>query len=69
MRKSQAAPIIYLNSSYLEYGFWRDGERLADPLNPRTVPTGMGHDKHCFYMPDAAPTPSRAAGAGLHTAR
>jgi enterochelin esterase-like enzyme len=43
--------------AYLEYAFWQDGERAADPLNPRTTPDGFGHDNHYFYMPDAAPTP------------
>jgi enterochelin esterase-like enzyme len=43
--------------AYLEYAFWQDGERMADPLNPRTTPDGFGHHNHYFYMPEAAPTP------------
>jgi enterochelin esterase-like enzyme len=43
--------------AYLEYAFWRDGERLADPLNPHTTPDGFGNENHYFYMPAAGPTP------------
>lgn len=43
--------------AYLEYSFWQHGERVADPLNPRTTPDGCGHDNHYFYMPVGAPTP------------
>lgn len=60
---SQAAPGVWLHTltlprdAYLEYAYWQDGNRLADPLNPRITPDGLGHDNHYFYMPDAAPTP------------
>ena len=43
--------------AYIEYAFWRDGQRLADPLNPHTTPDGLGHRNPYFYMPDAAPSP------------
>ncbi len=43
--------------SYMEYAFVVDGERALDPLNPRTIPSGLGHINNFFYMPEAAPTP------------
>jgi enterochelin esterase family protein len=43
--------------AYLEYAFWQDGQRFPDPLNPNTVPDGIGHRNSYFYMPQAAPTP------------
>lgn len=43
--------------AYMEYAFWQGGQRVADPLNPHTVPDGLGHHNHYFYMPRAAPTP------------
>jgi enterochelin esterase-like enzyme len=43
--------------AYIEYAFWREGQRLPDPLNPNTTPDGLGHRNHYFYMPDAGPTP------------
>jgi enterochelin esterase family protein len=58
----QDAPGVWSHSldlpgdAYIEYAFWQDGERVADPLNPRTSPDGFGHDNHYFYMPNAAPT-------------
>jgi enterochelin esterase-like enzyme len=59
---TQVAPALWTHTlslprdTYLEYTFWRDGQRLADPLNPNITPDGLGHDNHFFYMPDAAPT-------------
>ena len=52
-----ALTLSFPRDAYLEYSFWRDEERLADPLNPHTTPDGFGHDNHDFYMPDASPTP------------
>src|SRR5512143_1444672 len=43
--------------AYMEYTYVRNGERLLDPLNPRTTPNGMGETNNFFYMPEAAPTP------------
>ena len=43
--------------AYMEYAFVRGTRRVPDPLNPRTVDTGLGSVNHYFYMPDAAPTP------------
>jgi enterochelin esterase-like enzyme len=60
---SRVAPGVWAHTlalpgdAYLEYVFWQDGERVADPLNLRTTPNGFGHDNHYFYMRGAAPTP------------
>jgi enterochelin esterase family protein len=59
----QVAPQVWSHTitlpgdAYLEYAYWQDGERVADPLNPRTTPDGFGNDNHYFYMPAATPTP------------
>jgi enterochelin esterase-like enzyme len=45
------------HDAYMEYAFWQDGKRIADPWNPHTTPDGLGHDNHYFYMPGAAATP------------
>ena len=44
------------SDAYIEYAYWRDGERVADPLSPHTVPDGIGHANHFFWMPAASPT-------------
>jgi enterochelin esterase family protein len=60
---TQTAPGVWTHTltlpadAYIEYVFWRDGQRLADPLNPDTTPDGLGHHNSYFYMPAAAPTP------------
>ena len=41
--------------AYVEYSFVVNGKPLPDPLNPNTVPNGMGDTNSFFYMPDAAP--------------
>jgi len=43
--------------AYVEYSYWQDGQRVPDPLSRNTVPDGLGHMNHYFYMPEAAPTP------------
>ncbi len=46
--------------AYMEYAYAWPGEpprRVRDPLNPRTVPNGLGDTNHYFYMPAAGPTP------------
>jgi enterochelin esterase family protein len=59
---TQVAPEVWCHKltlpsdAYLEYAYWQDGERMADPLNPRTTPDGFGHNNHYFYMPAAGPT-------------
>lgn len=42
--------------AYIEYAYVRGGQRLPDPLNPHTLPNGVGATNHFFYMPEAAPT-------------
>lgn len=44
--------------AYIEYAFLdiETGERLPDPLNPRSCPNGLGDNNHYFYMPGAAPS-------------
>jgi enterochelin esterase-like enzyme len=42
--------------AYIEYAFWDGEQRLADPLNPDTTPSGTGHENHYFYMPAGGPT-------------
>jgi enterochelin esterase family protein len=45
--------------AYLEYAFFdpRTESRFPDPLNSRSVYSGMGSYNHFFYMPRATPTP------------
>ncbi|HSJ53894.1 MAG TPA: alpha/beta hydrolase-fold protein [Anaerolineae bacterium] len=52
-----ATTLTFPRDAYLEYVFWRDGERVADPLNRRTVANGLGHHNHSFTMPDARHSP------------
>ncbi len=58
---TQVAPEVWTHTltfpcdAYIEYAYWRDDERVPDPLNPHTTPDGLGHDNHFFYMPNAAP--------------
>lgn len=52
-----AVTLAFPRDAYLEYAFWQDGERVADPLNRRTVSNGLGHRNHHFAMPDARPSP------------
>ncbi len=68
---NEAAPEVWAYrlplpaDAYIEYGYLQGEERLADPWNGRTTPSGMGHRNHFFYMPQAAPTrlARRARGA------
>jgi enterochelin esterase family protein len=42
--------------AYLEYSFVKDGgERLLDPLNPRSIGNGVGSINNLFYMPGGGP--------------
>ncbi len=43
--------------AYIEYSFYENEQRVADPFNPHTSPDGFGHFNHWFYMPEGAPTP------------
>jgi len=43
--------------AYIEYAYMLGDKRVADPLNPRSTPDGVGSHNHFFYMPDAAATP------------
>lgn len=43
--------------AYIEYIFWKDGERVFDPLSRRKTSNGMGKFNHFFYMPKGMPTP------------
>lgn len=50
--------------TYLEYVFYLGDERVLDPFNPRTTPTGLGDRNNFMYGPEASPTPlMRAAQA------
>jgi enterochelin esterase family protein len=46
--------------TYLEYVYEVDGERVLDPLNSRTIDTGVGGYHNFLWMPDAAETPLTA---------
>jgi enterochelin esterase-like enzyme len=52
-----ARTLAFPRDAYLEYAFLDGDERVADPFNPNTTPDGFGHRNHCFYMPEAGPTP------------
>lgn len=53
-----AASFDLPRDAYLEYSFFdiATGKRVADPLNSRRLPDGLGHVNHWFYMPGAAPS-------------
>lgn len=59
----QLAPDIWAQSvtlplnAYIEYSYVRDGQRIADPLNPRAITTGLGSFNQFFRMPGSLPTP------------
>jgi enterochelin esterase-like enzyme len=58
--------------AYIEYAYYApDDERVFDPFNPHTAPTGLAVGYHYFYMPDVKPTPltrrKRGAPAGKIT--
>lgn len=60
-----ATTLSFPRDAYLEYVFWRDGERVADPLNHRTVSDGLGHRNHYWTMPDARLSPLARRRAGV----
>ena len=46
--------------AYIEYAYFKDlemKEHLADPLNPRRMPNGLGDYNHFAYMPGRSPNP------------
>lgn len=45
--------------AYVEYIFYNPftKERIADPLNSKTVSNGVGGRNHFFYMPETMPSP------------
>jgi enterochelin esterase-like enzyme len=46
--------------AYIEYAYSSDPdlkEHLADPLNPRRAPNGLGDYNHNIYMPERSPNP------------
>jgi enterochelin esterase-like enzyme len=67
----QVAPGVWTQTlslpadAYVEYSYWRDGQRVADPFSRRTVPDGLGHTNHFFYMPEAAPSSLVRRGRGV----
>jgi len=47
-------------NAYFEYAYFADSvlkEHLADPLNPRRTPNGLGDYNHFAYMPRRNPNP------------
>jgi enterochelin esterase-like enzyme len=54
---SYSIPIA--TDAYLEYAFLdsKTGERVADPLNPKSVWNGVNAYNHFVYMPRNGPTP------------
>jgi enterochelin esterase-like enzyme len=58
-RMEEIAPGVWTHSltlpldAYIEYAYFLDGRRVADPLNPRRVPNGFGDTNNCFTMPEA----------------
>ncbi len=69
----QTAPGIWTHrarfpkDAYLEYGYIdpQSEERVPDPLNPQTVPNGLGDINHFFYMPEARPSPLTRRARGI----
>jgi hypothetical protein len=56
-------------TAYMEYGFVLDGERVKDPLNRRTVDSGVGEVNHFFYMTEGRPTALRKRMRGRPAGR
>jgi len=50
--------------SYIEYTYIKDGERVFDPNNPRTISNGINATNQYFYIPPGAPTPLARRGRG-----
>jgi enterochelin esterase-like enzyme len=50
------ADFDFPQDAYMEYSFIRDGERIPDPLNNRTLDNGFGKLNHYFFMPESTPT-------------
>lgn len=69
----QTAPGIWTHrasfprDAYLEYGYIdpQSEERVPDPLNPQTVPNGLGDINHFFYMPEARPSSLTRRARGI----
>jgi len=60
MVKSEPGVWIYqhtfLPDAYVEYGFLKGEESIADPFNPRKTPNGFGGYNNYFFMPEYKPT-------------
>jgi enterochelin esterase family protein len=62
MDLAEVAPGVWAHTltlpqdAYLEYAFWDGEQRIADPLNEKRTPDGLGHENHFFYMPGARAT-------------
>lgn len=52
-----ARQLTFPSDAYVEYCFYVDGKRRADPLNPRKSDNGMGGMNNFFYLPGAQPEP------------
>lgn len=51
--------------AYLEYAFYQDGHRVADPFNPHLAPSNPWHRNQYFYMPEGRATPLARRRRGL----
>ncbi len=56
-RQTWSTTLDFPDDAYIEYIYFRRGERLLDPGNPRRTSNGLGKTNQYFYMPQAAPTP------------
>lgn len=74
LKMKRAAPGVWAvklelpRDAYLEYAFVRKDRRVRDPFNSHKLWNGINAYNHCFFMPEAAPTPlakrSRSVGHG-----
>ncbi len=56
-KKLWTCSVTFPADAYLEYIFSMDGQRVTDPFNPHTTPSGLGKTNQYFYMSAGSPTP------------
>src|SRR5512140_3403647 len=49
--------MAFPRDAYVEYGYYRNGKFVPDPLNARIITNGVGGYNNLFYMPEVEPTP------------
>jgi enterochelin esterase-like enzyme len=61
-----AARLRLRRDAYVEYVYLHAGKAIADPLNARLTPNGLGQANNYFYMPEGGPSPWLRGARGPH---